>query len=131
MKLKAIIKGTKDWIAGLTATVINEGESTERRLLDVALHGSEGGIITPAKEKICLASYTEDDISEDAIDLSGITGEINRIELNNDGVTDITITIGSISKTIKGGEFYNQNFAPFTSIGITGSSPVFRLDVLG
>jgi len=90
-----------------------------------------GEDVNPAKEKICLASYTEDDISLDAIDLTGIEGEITRIELNNDGVTDITITIGSISKTIKGGEFYNQNFQPFTSIGVTGDNPVFRLDVLG
>ena len=167
LNLKAIIKGVKNRIDSLTATVINEGERDEKHALDVKLYmedgegnpvqvvGDSNGNLriapnvnveanlqsiktntdkiptSPAKEKICKASYTEDNISGGAIDLTSIEGEITRIELNNDGVTNITITIGSISKTIRSGESYNQNFAPFTSIGITGSNPVFRLDVLG
>lgn len=42
--------------------------------------------------------------------------------LKNDGSTDVTVTINTLTFVVKGGESFNGNFEPFSSLTITTTS---------
>jgi hypothetical protein len=51
-------------------------------------------------------------------------------EIKNDGVADITFSIGILNFTVKQGEAFGDSFSPFTSVTITATEP-YRAFVKG
>ena len=69
-------------------------------------------------------------------DLSGITltfeQTMNAVEIINNTNNDLTFTIGTFTYTIRGYDtFPPHNFADFTTMTISGTSPAFNVIGLG
>jgi hypothetical protein len=91
----------------------------------------ENGPVEPAREKVCIVSITESNLTDHVYIVPG--DPVTRIELINDGPGELTVTVSdgtnSTSKVLKPDDVYDQNFTAITTLTFSAGA-VFRADIL-
>ena len=114
-----------DW-SSITGTIFNQGESTERRAMDVVLRGNDGSIMG-LKYNIVTSDLLASDLDANAYTFNPT---VDAVEVLNKGVTDLTVTIQSMDFVIVPDEVRVLSLPAKIGLVTFSTGAVFRMNGL-